>query len=129
LLPQKWITFHLLSIEPRSFLRPGVTSLVAGAGARRRTHVKEKGKARLHKQIAHRLPAGSGVLGAVPGYASATAGGKKKVDMEAGILPPGGAWCDGDVQRRRATPRDEHGAGALAAHQLLGRAKRLWQIS
>jgi hypothetical protein len=69
---------------------------------RRRTQLKEKAKTRPHKQIALRLPAaktrthkqiarrlvpaGSGVLGAVPkgkDYQSATTGGKKKVDVDA----------------------------------------------
>ena len=54
--------------------------------ARRRTQLKEKGTTRPHKQISRRLPAGSGVLVAVPkgkDYATAKKGGKKKADVKA----------------------------------------------
>ena len=66
-------------------MSPRSSRLVAPL-ARRRTQLKEKGKVRPHKQIARRLPAGSGVLGAVPkgkDYVTATARGEKQVNVNA----------------------------------------------
>ena len=63
----------------------GSAGLVAPL-ARRRTQLKEKGKVRAHKQIAKRLPAGSGALGSVPkgkDFARAQGGTKQKTDVDA----------------------------------------------
>jgi hypothetical protein len=74
---------------PRGTLGPPGNSFEAMGLVQTRgrpTQLKEKGKTRPHKQISRRLPAGSGVLGAVPkakDYASAKKGGKKQVDVDA----------------------------------------------
>ena len=76
--------------------------------ARRRTQLKEKAKVRPHKQIAKRLPAGSGVLGAVPkgkDYTSATKGGKKETDVD--------AYCQA-VRGATETFKDGHRATSTA---------------
>ena len=76
--------------------------------ARRRTQLKEKAKTRPHKQIARRLPAGSGVLGAVPkgkDYVKAKKGGKKETDLD--------AYCQA-VRGATETFKDSHRATSTA---------------
>ena len=99
--------------------------------ARRRTQLKEKGKTRSHKLIVKRLPAGSGVLDAVPkgkDYASAQQGKKKQVDIGAYCQAVRGA-TETFKEGHRATSTALFGARHVhAPHQLLGRAKRLWHL-
>jgi len=89
--------------------------------ARRRTQLKEKGKTRPHKQIVRRLPAGSGVLGAVPkakDYASAKKGGKKQVDVA--------AYCQA-VRGATETFKEGHRATSTALeHDMYMRLINCW---
>ena len=88
--------------------------------ARRRTQLKEKAKHRPHKQIARRLPAGSGVLGAVPkgkDYAL-TEGGKKKTDVD--------AYCQA-VRGATETFKEGHRATSTAMeHDMYMRLINCW---
>ena len=98
----------------------GSAGLVAPL-ARRRTQLKEKGKTRSHKLIVKRLPAGSGVLGAVPkgkDYASAQKGKKKQVDI--------GAYCKA-VRGATETFKEGHRATSTAmAHGMYMRLINCW---
>ena len=88
--------------------------------ARRRTQLKEKAKIRPEKQIARRLPAGSGVLAAVPkgkDYASAKRG-KKTVDIA--------AYCQA-VRGATETFKDSHRATSTASeHDTYMRLINCW---
>ena len=99
----------------------GSAGLVAPL-ARRRTQLKEKGKTRPHKLIAKRLPAGSGVLGAVPKgkeYASAHNGRKRKqVDIR--------AYCQA-VRGATETFKEGHRATSTAMeHDMYMRLINCW---
>ena len=87
--------------------------------ARRRTQLTEKGKHRPHKQIARRLPAGSGVLGAVPkgkDYASASNGKKTNIN----------AYCQA-VRGATRTFKEGHRATSTAAeHDMYMRLINCW---
>ena len=89
--------------------------------ARRRTQLKEKGTTRPHKQISRRLPAGSGVLGAVPkgmDYATAKKGGKKMTNVT--------AYCQA-VRGATETFKEGHRATSTALeHDMYMRLINCW---
>ena len=87
--------------------------------ARRRTQLKEKGKTRPHKQIVKRLPAGSGVLGAVPKGKDFTSGGTKQaVDIN--------AYCEA-VRGATETFKEGHRATSTALeHDMYMRLINCW---
>ena len=89
--------------------------------ARRRTQLKEKGKTRPAKQIARRLPAGSGALDAVPkgkDYAAVTKNGKEQVDVN--------AYCQA-VRGTTETFKEGHRATSTALeHDMYMRLINCW---
>ena len=79
--------------------------------ARRRTQLKEKSKVRAHKKIKPRLPAGSGVLGAVPkgkDFARTQGGKKQKTDVHAYCKAVRGATETFKDGHRATSTADEH---------------------
>jgi hypothetical protein len=90
--------------------------------ARRRPQLKEKGKTRPYKQIARRLPVGSGVLGAVPKgkqfLGAATSGKQKQTAID--------EYCKA-MRGTTETFKDGHRANSTAKeHDMYARLINCW---